>query len=85
MLPFEERDGYGLPPGKRGEPNLLWKRWGCCYHRSGAVGRVSVKFNPLNEEGVGLVIVNVRVETPPAVVGSGLKFFEMVTAAGSRI
>ena len=51
----------------------------------GVVGRVSVKFNPLNDEEVGLVMVNVRVETPAAVVGSGLKFFAIVTAVGSMI
>ena len=51
----------------------------------GVVGRVSVKFSPLKEEAVGLVMVNVRVETPLAVVGSGLKFFEIVTAVGSII
>ena len=51
----------------------------------GVDGRVSVKFSPLKEEEVGLVMVNVRVETPLAVVGSGLKFFEIVTAVGSMI
>ena len=51
----------------------------------GVVRRVSVKFNPLNDEEVGLVMVNVRAETPAAVVGSGLKFLEIVTAEGSMI
>lgn len=51
----------------------------------GEVGRVSVKFNPLTDKGVGLVSVNVRVDIPFTVVGSGLKFFEMVIADGSKI
>ena len=52
----------------------------------GAVGRVSVKFNPLTVTEVGFVNVKVNAETPPALVGSGLKFFAMVTAeAGSMM
>lgn len=50
----------------------------------GVVGRVSVKFNPLTLAELGLVRVNVRVEMPPAFVGSGLKFFEIVNVDGSR-
>src|SRR5689334_11077654 len=48
----------------------------------GVVGNVSVKLSALMVTGVGLVSVKVRAETPPVVVGSGLKFFEMVTTEG---
>lgn len=51
----------------------------------GDVGRMSVKFNPLIVPVVGLVSVKVRVDMPPTLVGSGLKFFAMVTEAGSRM
>ena len=51
----------------------------------GEVGKVSVKFKPLTATDVGLVNVKVRVEMPLTVVGSGLKFFEMVIAEGSNI
>lgn len=51
----------------------------------GAVGSVSVKLSPVNVTGVGLVNVKVRVEMPPTVVGSGLKFLVMVAADGSTM
>ena len=51
----------------------------------GLVGRVSVKLRPVIVTGVGLVNVKVRVDIPPTLVGSGLKFFAIVTADGSRI
>ena len=51
----------------------------------GEVGRGSVKFNPLTDMGVGFVKVNVRVDIPLTVVGSGLKFFEIVIADGSKM
>ena len=51
----------------------------------GLVGRVSVKLRPVIVTGVGFVNVKVRVEMPPTLVGSGLKFFAIVTADGSRI
>ena len=51
----------------------------------GEVGKVSVKLSPLTVTGEGLVNVKVRAETPPAFVGSGLKFFAIVTADGSKI
>jgi hypothetical protein len=50
----------------------------------GVVGKVSVKLRPLSETEVGLVMVKVSVEIPLTVVGSGLKFFVMVAADGSR-
>lgn len=51
----------------------------------GAVGNISVKLRPLSDMDVGLVMVNVSVEIPLTVVGSGLKFFAIVTTDGSRI
>ena len=51
----------------------------------GLVGSVSVKLRPVSVTGVGLVNVKVNVDVPFTVVGSGLKFFAMVTADGSRI
>ena len=51
----------------------------------GVVGRVSVKLRPVCVTGVGFVNVKVRVDMPPTLVGSGLKFFAIVTAVGSRI
>jgi len=51
----------------------------------GLVGRVSVKLRLVCVTGVGFVNVKVRVEMPPTLVGSGLKFFAIVTAEGSRI
>ena len=51
----------------------------------GLVGSVSVKLRPVCVTGVGFVNVKVSVEMPPTLVGSGLKFFDIVTAEGSRI
>ena len=51
----------------------------------GVVGNVSVKLRPVSDTEVGLVMVNVSVEIPLTVVGSGLKFFAIVTSDGSRI
>jgi len=51
----------------------------------GLVGRKSSKCKPVCVTGVGFVNVKVRVEMPPTLVGSGLKFFAIVTADGSRI
>src|SRR5215204_3991489 len=51
----------------------------------GLVGNVSVKFRLVCVTGVGLVNVKVSVEMPPTLVGSGLKFFDIVTAEGSSI
>ena len=50
----------------------------------GVVGKVSVKLSPLTLAALGFVNVKVRVEMPPALVGSGLKFFAMVRVDGSR-
>jgi hypothetical protein len=87
MLPFEkEMDAAPATGVNVGVPQPVVEAFGvlATTMAPGVVGKVSVKFNPLNEEGVGLVMVNVSVDTPPAVVGSGLKFFEIVTAEGSR-
>ena len=51
----------------------------------GVVGSVSIKLRPLRVTDVGLVMVNVSVEIPFTVVGSGLKFLAMVTTDGSSI
>ena len=88
ILPFEKEMETAPAAGANvGVPQPVVEAFGVLATTiaPGVVGKVSVKFNPLNEEVVGFVMVNVRVETPPAVVGSGLKFFEMVTAVGSRI
>ena len=52
---------------------------------AGIVGRKSSKCKPVSVTGVGFVNVNVNVEMPPTLVGSGLKFFAIVTAEESRI
>ena len=87
-LPFEKVRNVSPAPGvKVGEPQPVVEAFGvlATTMAPGVVGRVSIKLSPLNEAAVGLVRVKVRVETPPAVVGSGLKFFEIVTAEGSKI
>ena len=87
-LPFENESDVALAAGaKVGDPQPVVVAPGvlATTMAPGVVGRVSVKLSPLKAAGVGLVRVNVSVETPPAVVGSGLKFLEMVTAEGSRI
>ncbi len=48
-------------------------------------GRGSVKLNPLMAPRLGLVNVIVRAETPPALVGFGLKLLDIVTFVGSMI
>ena len=88
ILPLEnEIEAAPAAGAKVGEPQPVVEAPGvlATAMAPGVVGSVSVKFSPLKEEEVGLVMVNVRVETPPAVVGSGLKFFEIVTAVGSMI
>jgi hypothetical protein len=88
MLPFEKLMMVSVAVGEKlGEPQPVVEAFGglATIMTPGVLGKVSLKFNPLNDEGVGLVIVKVRVETPPTVVGSGLKLFEIVTAEGSRI
>src|SRR5687768_1228881 len=87
-LPFEKaRDVSPAPGVKVGEPQPVVEAFGVLATAitPGVFGRSSVNLSPLNEAEVGLVRVKVRVETPPKVVGSGLKFFEIVTAEGSRI
>ena len=49
----------------------------------GVVGSTSVKFRLVCVTGVGFVNVKVSVDIPPTLVGSGLKFFAIVTAEGS--
>lgn len=46
----------------------------------GDVGKVSVKLTPLIVSDVEFVIVNVRVDKPPATVELGEKAFEMARA-----
>ena len=88
ILPFEkEMEAAPAAGANVGIPQPVVEAFGVVATTiaPGVVGSESVKFNPLNDEGVGLVMVNDRVETPSTVVGSGLKFFEIVTAEGSRI
>lgn len=49
----------------------------------GDVGNISVKLISVSVTGVGFVSVKVSVEIPLTVVGSGLKFFAMLTTDGS--
>ena len=87
MLPFEnEIDAAPAAGVNVGEPQPEVEAPGVLATTiaPGVVGKVSVKFRPLKDEGVGLLMVNASVETPPVVVGSGLKFFVMVIADGSR-
>ena len=87
-LPLEnERDAAPAEGAKVGEPQPVVAAFGelATTMAPGVAGRLSVKFSPLKEAEVGFVRVKVSVETPPAVVGSGLKFFEIVTAEGSSI
>jgi hypothetical protein len=87
-LPFEnERDVAPAPGVKVGEPQPVVDALGllATAMTPGVLGRLSVKLSPLSVVEVGLVNVNVSVETPPALVGSGLKFFEIVAAEGPRI
>lgn len=51
----------------------------------GEVGNTSEKFTPETAAGLGLVIVNVRAETPLTLVGSGLKLLAIVRVEGSTI
>ena len=83
--PEKEREAAPAVGAKVGEPQPVVDAFGelATTIAPGDTGSTSVKFNPLKATGVGFVNVKVRVETPPAVVGSGLKFLEIVTAAGS--
>ncbi len=51
----------------------------------GSAGSVSVKFSPVSGAPFGLMMVKVSRETPFTMVGSGLKFLEIVSEAGSMI
>jgi hypothetical protein len=87
-LPFEnERDADPAVGANVGESQPAVEALGVLATTitPGVVGKVSVKLSPLSVTEVGFVRVKMRVETPPTVVGSGLKFFEIVTADGSRI
>ena len=87
-LPLEnERDAAPAVGAKVGEPQPVVEAFGvlATIMAPGVVGSVSVKLRPLSVTEVGFVKVKVRVDTPLTVVGSGLKFFEIVTAVGSRI
>ena len=86
MLPFEKESEEEPAAGANvGDPQPVVEALGvlATVIAPGEAGKLSVKFNPLIVVGVGFVRVNVSVEMPPAVVGSGLKFLAMVTAAGS--
>lgn len=87
MPPFEkDRDADPAAGAKVGEPHPLVDALGvpATSIAPGEAGRLSVKLSPLSATEPGLVNVNVRVETPPAVVGLGLKFLEIVTEEGSN-
>ena len=87
-LPFEKVRTISPARGaKVGEPQPVVEAFGVPATAifPGVCGRLSVKFNPVSVVEVGFANVNVNVETPPAVVGSGLKFFEIVAAEGSRM
>ena len=51
----------------------------------GLIGNVSLKFTSLMAAAFGLPIVNVSVDIPPTIAGSGAKDFEIVVAVGSMI
>ena len=51
----------------------------------GASGKLSVKLTPSIVPSVGLLIVKVRTEEPPALTGSSEKFLAMVMLFGSTI
>ena len=87
-LPFEkDRDPAPAAGAKVGEPQPAVDAFDglATIMIPGVVGRESLKFRLLKYVEVGFVSVKVRVETPPTVVGSGLKLLEMVMAEGSRI
>jgi hypothetical protein len=87
-LPFEKLSETAPADGEKlGEPQPVVDAFGvlATSMAPGVVGRSSVNLSPLSVTEVGFVNVKVRVDTPPTVVGSGLKFFEIVTAEGSRI
>ena len=88
-VPFEkEMEAAPATGAKVGvpQPVVVAPGVGATVIAPGVVSSVSVKFKPLTVTEVGLVNVKVNAETPPALVGSGLKFFAMVTAeAGSTI
>ena len=51
----------------------------------GEVGSASVKLTPVNVEDVGLVMVKVSVDMPPALVELGENTFEKARLVGSMI
>ncbi len=51
----------------------------------GEAGKVSSKLIPLTAAALGLVMVKVKRETPPSLVGSGLNFLAMVRLDGSTM
>lgn len=86
-VPLEnEREDAPASGAKVGEPQPVVEALGvpATVIAPGVVGRVSVKLRPVTVTGVGLVNVKVRLDIPLTVVGSGLKFLEIVTAEGSN-
>ena len=84
--PFEnEMEAAPAVGAKVGVPQLLVVASGvdATTMLPGDVGKVSVKLTPVMVALFGFVIVKVRAETPLMLVGSGLKFFEIVTVVGS--
>ncbi len=86
-VPLENETALAPAVGaKVGEPQPVVEAFGvpATVITPGVVGRLSVKLRPVTVTGVGLVNVKVRLDIPLTVVGSGLKFFEIVTADGSN-
>jgi hypothetical protein len=87
-VPFEkEREAAPAVGEKVGDPQPDVVAFGvlATVIAPGDVGRVSVKFKPVIVPVVGFVNVKVSVEIPLTLVGSGLKFFEIVTEDGLRM
>lgn len=87
-VPFEKESEVAPAVGANvGEPQFEVDAFGglATVIAPGVVGSTSLKFIPVIIPVVGLEIVNVRVDIPPAFVGSGLKFFAMVIRDGSTI
>src|SRR5262249_15452322 len=87
-VPFEnEREPAPATGAKVGAPQPLVVAAGglATTIAPGEVGKVSVKLRPESGAPLGLMMVKVSDETPPTLVGWGLKFFLRVTVDGSRI
>jgi hypothetical protein len=87
-VPFENEMEVAPAVGEKiGVPQLLVVAPGVAPTTiaPGVVGKVSVKSTPVMVALFGFVIVKVKAETPLMLVGSGLKFFDMLTLVGSTI